>query len=281
MKNYTTKTILFASLIAIAVITPTAFAVNHITEEYLVEEYDKVFPDTDVTRDDKIAVMDNMLNTEPMKIPANEKRDQMIEKVSALMEKRDSLVDNPKAQEAIDKQVHGMKFAMAKLGLTLQEDYDAQNEWYDLAHQYSDENAHEIPKPEKKFEVIPEADAAGNWSVTHKLDHKCGPAMCSNSWVDTGVNTGEYSHISVVIDTVAWPYSINSWHTAGNSSWSVISATSQGWASLVSGSSTVLNVYKSVNWVFYPYESETWSLLSDEGTLSEDDVYYSTARINT
>ena len=161
------------------------------------------------------------------------------------------------------------------------DDYDAQNEWYDLAHQYASENAYTIPEPEKKFELIPEADASSHWNVKHTLDHSCGlPYMCSNAWNDY-VDTGEYSHISVIIDEVDWPYGINSWQTADNLSWSFRTATTQGWASLVSGSTIELNVYKIIGWAFVPWESNTWSMLSDQGTLEEDDVYYSTVKITT
>jgi len=275
-----TNMILLASLIAVIAIIPTVTAANYITEEYLVSTYDKSFTDTDVTREDKIAIMDNILNTVPFTIPANEERTQMIEKVSALMEKRDSLVDDPKAQAVIDKTINGMKMAMAKLGLTMMDDYDAQNEWYDLAHQYASENAHTIPEPEKRFELIPEADASSHWNVQHKLDHSCGSTMCSNAWNDY-VDTVEYSHISVIIDTVEWPYTINSWQTADNLSWTFRTATTQGWATLVSGSTIELDIYKTVGWAFVPWESNTWSMLSDQGTLEENDVYYSTIKITT
>lgn len=274
------KTIMIASLLIIAITIPSITAANYISEQYLVEEYEKSFPETDVTREDKIAIMDNILNTEPIQIPVNEKRTEMMETVTALMEQRDSLVDNPKAQEAIDKKIHGMKLAMAKLGLTMMDDYEAKNKWYHLAHKYANENAYEVPKLEKKFEVIPEADASDHWNVRHQLDHKCGSYMCSNAWNDS-VNTGEYAHLSVIIDTVSWPYSINSWQTADNLSWSFRTATTQGWATLVSGSTIELNKYKSVNWAFVPYESNTWSMLSDQGTLEEDDVYYSTVKVTT
>ena len=145
---------------AIAVIIPVAAATNYITEGYLVEEYAKNFPDTDVTREDKIAVMNNILNTKPIEIPTNEKRDQLMQIVTELIETRNSLTGDLAAQKEIDKQIEGLKMDMAKSGLTMPEDYNARNGWYDLAHQYSSQNAHEIPEREQKFNVIPKADAS-------------------------------------------------------------------------------------------------------------------------
>ena len=47
MKNITTNNVLFASLAAIAIISVmgVSYAVNTITEEYLIQEYDKIFSD--------------------------------------------------------------------------------------------------------------------------------------------------------------------------------------------------------------------------------------------
>ena len=281
-RAYVTRTTLFGSLFVITIISAIGIStsVDYITEEYLIEEYDKIFPNTDAVRGDKIAVMNNVLNTVPLAIPENLEREKMIEKISTMIEKRDANIHNLTKISEISNQINNMKGDMATLGLTLIEDHEARNQWYDLADGFASKHAYNIPGLEEKFKVIPEAEASNHWNVQHKLKHQCSAVMCSNTWNDY-VTTGEYSYLSVVIDTVAWPNAINSWQVADNLSLSFRAADTQGWASLTSGDTIVLNTYKTTGWAFWPYESNQWSMLSDLGTLQEDDVYYSTVKINS
>ena len=216
----------------------------------------------------------------PVKIPANAERDIMIEKVSNMIEKRDAVVDNPKARDAINKQIDNMKEKMATFGITTIEDHLAQNEWFDKSQQHARDNAHDVPNQNKKANVIPEADASSSWAAVHKTSHQCSAVMCDNAWVDTGMSSDDYSHISVIIDTVVSPYTFNTWQVVDNLSWSFLTANTQGWTTLTTDTgSVVLNKYKSLNWAFLPWESNQWLMFNTSQVLQEDDVYYSTIRV--
>jgi len=192
-------------VLVMAFVMPAVGATSYITEEYLIREYDRIFPNTDVDREEKVEVMNNILNTVPVEIPVNEKRDEMIEKIALLIEKKHLRLDEKdmRAAESIDQQINREKLAMAKLGLTLHEDTFRGNEWYERAVEYSTRNAHLVPEQSKKFMVVPEADASGeSWRVFHTTTHSCNPLSCTNTWQER-IHDNQYSHLSVVLDTVA------------------------------------------------------------------------------
>lgn len=232
-------------------------------------------------REAKIEVMNGIPNTVPVEIPVHEKRDTMIEKTTRLVEKKSlHLADKDmRAAESADQQTSREKLAMAKLGLTLHEDTFRGNEWYERAVECPTRNAHLVPEQSKKFMVVPEAGASGeSWRVFHTVTHSCNPLSCTNTWHE--VHDYQYSHLSVVLDTVHFPNSVSLHRRTDNLSSDILTAGTQSWGTLVSGTTTELHNYRHGANVCYPYESEgSWVVIGGIGVLEEDDVMYSTIRV--
>ena len=281
--NEEIKTILFASLIAAMVVPFSGMSFAQAEEmptEQLIAMYDKAF-ETDATSEEKIAVMDNILNGE---IDVFEKSDEQIQVESTMLtllqlrEQYKGTVVEQYFQQSID----AFKPEMIKYGNVLVEDLKSDPQYWETQIQSARFNEFGISFEEENGTIIMN-HGPEDWDVLHTMAYYENGWWRSEETKAEHVDDGDWSHLNFEYPAL-WSDEVYTQHQVINNSYSEFKCCKDHdlfasyWPG--EGGSAIQSFSWDLSYNYQPRQVRDWdSGYSDGDGIEEGDLAYSSMQI--